>query len=164
MKKVFGSILIVPFVIYLVIVIFKSVMFDINCGNRMGRASDANSITLAREEMEVVVKYLEDNQFTTGYTSVIYNTPDEDMGFFYKNMKSALEELISIKETASPMEKSNLLMKLRESLTHHGEKGSSITVPSGISFAPHNVAFAIWGIISLIIAAVGAIIIANDTY
>jgi hypothetical protein len=124
----------------------------------MKRAADANTLDLAIKEMEIVVRYLEKKGMTKGYTSILYRTPDEDLEFFYKNMKTALEELKSVRANASPLEKSNVLMKLRETLLD--EKGSSIeiTVPPGISIYPNNVSYAISGVISVILLIIGLII------
>ncbi len=126
----------------------KAVLFDINCGGHITRASHANTVDLARQELVGVVKYLEENRLTDGYTSILYQTPDEDVGFWYKNLKDSLEELHHVKSDASQLEKSNVLIKLRESLQSHGEKGDSIIVPGGISVYPNNTAYAVWASIS----------------
>ena len=126
------------------------IMFTIHCGGNMERASAANSIDLAKQEMEIVVKYAEDNGLTTGNTSILWNTPYNDVGFWYNNMKVSLEELRSVKPEASGLEKSNILMKLRETLLRQGDKGTDIMIPSGISVFPHNIAYAVLGVFSLI--------------
>ena len=77
------------------------------------RASDANRIELAEQELGTAVKYLEDNNLTSGYTSILWQTPDEDIKFFYDNLKGAHEELKSIPDTVSLLESSNQLIKLR---------------------------------------------------
>ncbi|MFA6227549.1 MAG: hypothetical protein WC631_03710 [Candidatus Paceibacterota bacterium] len=164
MKKFTGVVLVLIALVFLVVIIVRGVTFGINCGGHMGRAANANSIGLAKQEMEIVVKYLEYNNLTNGNTSVLWDTPSQDLGFFYKNMKDSLVELQSIKDTATPLEKSNVLMKLRETLTHHGDKSTSITVPWGISLAPHNVLFAVWGVISVLIAIVGCALFVDDSY
>jgi hypothetical protein len=129
---------------------YKAIVFDIECKGHMNRAADANTVELARQEMEIVVNYLEKNGMTNGYTSVLFRTPNEDVGFFYKNMKASLAELKSLKPDATPLEKSNLLMKLRETLS---------TVPPGIEVFPYNAAYAISGIILGIFAIIGIIIL-----
>ena len=45
-------------------------------------------------------------------------------------------------------------MKVRESLTDDGEKGTSLTIPAGISRYPDNLWLGIWRAISYIVLAV----------
>jgi tetrahydromethanopterin S-methyltransferase subunit F len=118
------------------------------------RAADANQIELAAQELGVAVKYLEDNNLTSGYTSIVWQTPDEDLGFFYTNLKSAHGELVQMSDTTvSNLESSNQLIKLRETLLDSGEKSDSITCPDGLSIYPYNTLFMIWLLFSLILMA-----------
>jgi hypothetical protein len=64
----------------------------------------------------------------------------------YKNIKACQFELEANKN-ASSLEKSNVLMKVRESLTDNGEKGTELTIPAGISRYPDNL---MWGILRLV--------------
>ncbi|MEK7509744.1 MAG: hypothetical protein AAB605_03450 [Patescibacteria group bacterium] len=86
--------------------------------------------------------------------SSLYRTPDEDVGFWYRNLSSSLNELKSIPADAAPLEKSNMLMKLRETLVDQGETSVVVTVPPGISIFPYNTLFALWCAISAILAVV----------
>ena len=137
--------------------IINNITFGIDCDGHMKRAADANSVELAMQEMRTVVSYLESNGMTSGYTSILYRTPDEDVGFWYKNLKASLQELEAISPQATPLEKSNVLIKLRETLTHKTKESGEITVPSGISIYPHNRAFMWGGVISFIAGAIGFI-------
>jgi len=123
----------------------NEVMFDRGCEGYLKRTADANTVEMAHEQLGIAVKYAEDNHLTTGYTSVLYNTPDEDMGFWYNNISKSLTELESITEKSTLLERSNMLMKLRETLLDDKKDGVTVTVPSGIHLYPHNVAYAIWG-------------------
>lgn len=136
--------------------LYKSITFGINCGGRIKRAADSNTIELAKKEMQVVVLYLEDNDMTKGYTSILYKTPDEDVGFWYENLKSALDELEKVKPSISQLEKSNLLMKLRETLL---DEDASVTLPMGISIFPNNVAYCMWGWFSCILFLAGGVVL-----
>jgi hypothetical protein len=136
--------------------IVNSISFGIHCGGRMERAANANSITLALQEMEVVVGYLEKHELTKGNTAILWETPDQDLGFFYKNMKDSLTELRSIKEDATPLEKSNVLMKLRESLTNHSQGSTGVTAPFGISFSPYNRLIAMLATFCIFMLIIGA--------
>ncbi len=159
--KVIGTLFCFPFIIWAVIRVILYYSFSIHCGGHMELAGSANSIELAKQEMGLVVKFAVDNQMTSGYTSVFFNTPDEDVGFWYSNMKSSLEELEAINPDASNLEKSNVLIKLRETVAHHSKDGTRITVPEGISVFPNNVGFFWFGMVSSVIGVLGALMIAK---
>lgn len=154
--KIFGGILlIIPFIVYLVVIIIRGVVFDKDCEGYLKRAADANTVEQASIQLKIAIDYMETNGLTSGYTSVIYNTPDEDVGFWYTNIKNAQAELAKVTDLTTALEKSNLLMKLRETLLD----GTSITCPKGISVFPHNVAFMFWGWLSFIVGFAGVIIV-----
>jgi hypothetical protein len=69
---------------------------------------------------------------------VLWRQPSEDVGFWFTNVKTALDELKAIPHSANVGDKANVLKKLRETLIDHKEKGDTITVPSGIYLYPHN--------------------------
>jgi hypothetical protein len=159
MKAFIGALLLLPLLILVSIVTYWCVTFDINCGEHMERAAAANSIPLAREEMEVVVKYADDHNLTSGYTSVLYRSPQNDIGFWYKNMSASRDELRNVKPEATELEKSNLLIKLKESLLRHSDGDTKVTIPFGISRFPYNFTLFILWIVFGIVATVGVILI-----
>lgn len=126
------------------------IQYDRNCGGHLKRAADANTVELARTELETSLKYLEANNMTSGYTSVFYTTPDEDIGFWYTNLNASLGELNAVRAEASPLERSNLLMKLRETLLDKDK----INDPTGISIYPHNTGLALWLILASLFCAI----------
>ena len=87
---------------------------------------------------------LEANNLTSGYTSVMWETPDEDIGFWYQNLKASQQELQKL-NSDSALERTNVLMKLRETLLDDGEK-TKVTIPKGLSVYPYNLR---WGLLSL---------------
>lgn len=125
--------------------ITKSVSLKQNCTGYLKRAADANTVETAKEQLQKSIQYLEANDITKGYTSVFYQTPDEDVEFWYKNLKASENELMKVDSTTSSMEKTNLLMKLRETLLDNSEKGDKLTVPDGLSRYPNN---GMWGILT----------------
>ena len=133
----FCIVLTLAFLVISTIEIIWSVQFDRNCEGYLKRAADANTVPLAMKELDRGIKYLTDNKLTTGFTSAIYTTPDEDIEFLYTNLTKSLEELQSLPANATTLEKSNTLMKLRETLLDEG-KSSSVTMPMGISRYPYN--------------------------
>lgn len=124
----------------------KSVALKQNLTGYLKQAADANTIELAEERLGLALNYLEAEGLTEGHTSVWYETPDEDIGFWYRNLKASHRELQSLK-SSSALERTNVLLKLRETLLDGGEK-DDVTVPDGLAVYPHNL---LWG--SLMIAA-----------
>ena len=127
-------------------VIIKSVKFNQQCGGYLEQAANANTVELAKERLDIAIKYIEDHNLTTGYTSVLWKTEDENVEFWYRNIKACRNELEDAM-ALSQLEKSNVLMKVRESLKESkGENGDKVIIPAGISRYPYNLA---WGILRL---------------
>lgn len=114
---------------------YHAVIFTQNCGGYLDRAAHANTIDGAAAELEIALKYIESRKLTSGYTSILWRTPDEDMGFWYNNLKKSYLELETVKSDASLLEKSNVLMKLQETL--------EFKPPRGISVYPMNALLAV---------------------
>jgi len=125
-------------------VIYKRIEFKQNCSGRLERAANANTVELAVKELDAVIQYAKVKGDTTGYTSVIYRTPDEDVEYWYNNLCAARQELLNLPDNTSTLEKTNTLMKLRETLTDTGENGMQVIYPDGLQFYPHNF---LWGIL-----------------
>lgn len=138
--------------------VYKAYVFKIRCKGHLKRAADANTIPLAIQEMEVVVSYLAEHDMTEGYTSIIIQTPDEDVGFWYQNLKASLEELRSISPDAQSLEKSNVLMKLRETILDEGQS-NNVTTPNGIVVFPYNREYAAGMFFSVLIVILAGVII-----
>ncbi len=67
---------------------------------------------------------------------MLWKTPEEDVEFWYNNLKASLNELEKL-QSNSALEKSNILIKLRETLLDTGKK-TEVTVPKSMSVFPHN--------------------------
>ena len=139
--------------------------FSIGCEGHMKRAADANTIEMATKEMGTVVHWAKKNGRTHGYTSFFsfYQKPDKDIGFWFENMNSSLEELRSVSPEADNLEKSNMLMKLRETLLDEGQ-GVAVTYPKGIEVYPHNLAYLIWGTISMFLCIISMCVAFDRRY
>ena len=113
--------------------------FDLkrNCTGYLERAANSNTVEIAKGELSKVISYLDTHGLNSGYTSIVYNTPDEDVSFWYANLKASQEELEKVDASTSAMEKSNLLLKLRETIA--GQEG--IIVPPGLAKSPHNLMY-----------------------
>jgi hypothetical protein len=136
-------------VVFIVLVggvrIVKDISLKQNCTGYLKRAADANTVETAIAQLQKSINYLEVNDITDGYTSVLWRTPDEDVKFWYDNLKASEAELMKVDSTTSSLEKTNMLMKLRETLIDNGEKGDTLTVPKGLSRYPNNT---LWGILT----------------
>ena len=133
--------------------IVNDVQFDYGCGIYLKRAADANSVEMAKDELAKAISFAEQKGLTEGNTGIIFKNPKNDVGFWYDNMKACYQELEDLPEDVTSLEKTNVLMKLRESLLDTGES-TSVTLPSYISIYPNNLLYALWGWISLISAVI----------
>ena len=161
-RLLLGIIFLLPICFCIGVRVQRSIVFEIECGGHLKRAADANTVSLAIQEMEIVVAYLEEEGMTNGYTSILYCTPDEDVRFWYTNIKDALKELRAVTPEATQLERSNLLIKLRETLIINTNKGERITCPKGISIYPWNRVICSLFIISIATAIFGVVFIASS--
>ena len=113
MNKLIGIILMLLASVIFGFRISKNIEFKQNVSGYLKRAADANTIALANQELTKVIDYLEANNITEGYTSIFYETPNEDISFWYQNLKASQLELTNL-QSESALEKTNVLMKLRE--------------------------------------------------
>jgi len=133
--------------------VYKSIVWDINVDGHLKRAADSNTVEAAKEELKTVLDYLENSKKTDGDTSVFWSTPNTDVKFWYNNLKSSFEELNKTTSETTQLEKTNLLMKLRETLLDHNEKGDKVTKPDGMHLYPNNTAFFVFDLIVFIFMA-----------
>lgn len=156
MKNILSVVLILVSLIIFGMRISKGIELKQNVTGYLKRAADANTIKLANEELTKSIKYLESKNLTTGYTSILWKTPDEDIDFWYRNLKASQSELSNLK-SESALEKTNVLIKLRETLLDSGEK-SKVTVPKGLSVYPNNKLWAFLTLIAIIAGFIGFMI------
>ena len=156
MKNLISVILILVSITICTFRISKGIEFKQNVTGYLKRAADANTIELAEEELTKVIDYLEANNLTSGYTSIFWQTPDEDIAFWYKNLKASQLELQNL-ESESALERTNVLIKLREPLVDVGES-TKVTVPDGLSVYPKNKQWAILMLIAMLAGFFGVMI------
>ena len=121
--------------------IYNAVDFGRDIGGHLKRAANANTIDIAKKELKYSLNNIEAQGLTYGYTSILWQTPSEDLEFWYQNTKASYDELSAVSDNASQLEKTNILMKLRESLMD----GEDVVIPDGVSVYPSNGGFALWG-------------------
>lgn len=130
--------IIVPIIVYACGIV-HCIEFSVNCTDYLKLAADANSTKLAEKHLTAAIEYLETNHLTFGHTGIIIKSPQNDIGIWYENLKSAQTNLhfLNEKEDLTDLEESNALMKLRETLLDEG----TITHPQHISFYPAHVSW-----------------------
>ena len=139
MKKIYLTLCIVYTLTILTVLTVKDIQADVNYLEYLDRAANANSCELCLEQLETAIASIEERGLTNGYTSILYNSPNENLTFWYTNIITCRDELLKVDENTTQLETSNLLLKVRESLTTRGENGSSVVIyPSGISLYPNN--------------------------
>jgi hypothetical protein len=146
--------------------IVKKIQFKQECSGYLKQAADANTPEIALQRIDKALAYIEANDLTDGYTSVLWRTEDENIGFWYENIKACKKELEGCLNSTQ-LEKTNVLMKVRESLTDSGEKGTTLTIPSGIHKYPNNTLWAIllWvSILAMIADIIWMMWISEDEY
>lgn len=124
--------------------------YEERCGDYIDLASEAGTVELCEEYLTKVISYLEANNLTSGNTGIIRkNYPSNDLGLFYKNLNACKETLLQTK-SLSALEKSNVLMSVKESL-------ADISTPAHISLYP-NTAFHTIGVTIAIINMIAAFV------
>ena len=161
MKYFIASLLIVVGLITPVLCTVKHIQFVQDCEGYLKQAADANTVAIALDRVTKALDYIERNRLTEGYTSVLWTTEDENIGFWYENIKACKTELKQCLNSTQ-LEQTNVLMKVRESLMD----GNKLTVPRGTSRYPNNTSWMIFGWLSifLIIGGLGIFITAFDYY
>ncbi len=117
----------------------KSIEFKQNCSSYLKGAADANSVDLALDRIQPAIEYLEAKNKTSGYSHFLIRTESSNIGFWYKNLVSARNNLIKASENSEMalLEESNVLMKLRETILDESQGASLVTVPSNIVLFPN---------------------------
>ena len=144
--------------VWIAITSINSINFDIDCEGHLKRAADANSIKLAKQELKIALDYIEGHDMTSGNTAVLWVKPKHELDFWYNNIKSSYDELEALPEDVSGLERSNMLIKLRETLIdHRGDSGDSVTTPPKIANYPNHFIIWLFGWVSIIVLITGLI-------
>ena len=85
-KLLLGIALFVVGLIAPTVCIVKSIKFDQQCAGYLKQVADANTPEIALDRITVAIDYVDANNLTEGYTSVLWRTEDENIGFWYQNL------------------------------------------------------------------------------
>ena len=140
MKTILISLSIMLFVSCLGYGTYKAIVFDTQCKEYLSLAANANSIELARTNLDKAIQYIEQNQLTSGNTAFFIKGPSTDLTSWYANLKACQKEvwIMDVKK-GTVLEETNLLMKLRESLMSEG----LIIIPENIALYPNQLLYMI---------------------
>ena len=135
MKRLLLYLSIVIFVSSLGYRTYKDIQFDIQCKGYLELAANANSIELAKSNLDKAIQYIEKNQLTSGNSAIFIKSPSNNITFWYANLKACQKEIweLSVKG-GTTLEQTNLLMKLRESLLNN----EVVIVPEFLSMYPYQ--------------------------
>ena len=135
MKRLLLYLSIVIFVSSLGYRTYKDIQFDIQCKGYLELAANANSIELAKSNLDKAIQYIEKNQLTSGNSAIFIKSPSNNITFWYANLKACQKEVweMSVKG-GTTLEQTNLLMKLRESLLNN----EVVIVPEFLSMYPYQ--------------------------
>lgn len=131
--------------------IMRGIDLNVTCVGYLDRAANANTAKLAVQQLDKAIADIERRGWTSGSTRVFFDHPQCDMGYWYANLLAARAELAALPDSVTPLEQSNLLMKLRETLTEQGEKGQHLIRPPMINYYPHQMAWFLWWIIGTVL-------------
>ena len=116
----------------------RGLLFSLRCEQYLKRSADSNIVKLAKDNLDIAITYLEERELTNGVVGIFLKQPGNDIGFFYTNLKACQTELENIKEDATQLEKSNILMKLRETILDSSQNGVSVTHPCEMYVYPYQ--------------------------
>ena len=161
MKTILISLSIVLFVSCLGYGTYKAIVFDTQCKEYLSLAANANSIELARTNLDKAIQYIEQNQLTSGNTAFFIKGPSTDLTSWYANLKACQKEVWTMDvKKGTVLEETNLLMKLRESLMSEG----LIIIPENITLHPNQLQYMIVLGCSILFCAIMAFISTSYHY
>lgn len=157
-----GVLLCLPFCLWLPARLYMDYRFETAVEGRLQRAAKANTVEQAAAELGAAVTEIEARGLTAGNTGIFLQRPENDLGFWHANLKAALDELHKLPPGATPLEKTNVLMKLRETLLNHGEKGDRVNAPDSVAVYPNVLLWTLAAWVVIIIGAVGVVLVVID--
>jgi hypothetical protein len=125
------------FVLYAGSCTYRQITFNQEVGSYLEQAASANTVPLAKEMLAKALNGIERRGLTSGNTSLFFDVATNDVGIWYRNIKDSYEELDRVSQEGaktSSLETSNMLLKLRDTLTDHREGNTVLVVPQSLAF------------------------------
>lgn len=137
-RKALALLLTLPLMIVLGYRAGTEIKFRRDVMGHLERSANASTTEMASQELTMALAKIENRGMTHGTTALFYPTPGDDVGYWHRNLRSAQVGLESLSPDASELEKSNMLLKLRETILEHSDGDDEVTSPEGIAVFPNN--------------------------
>lgn len=136
------------------------------CVGPLSQTANSASVELASERLGIAMDYIEEREWTDGYSHVFIKTEDANVGVWYQNLNAAYSKLVEASNRElTDLEESNLLMKTREVIIDQGQNGNSVVVmPSNITYYPNHVAALLRNILVGLLLPIAGIIMVCYAY
>jgi hypothetical protein len=153
----FSLLLTAPFFTWAITRIAKAQRFDDNCVYHLGEAmKSTSSADYSKSEMERAVKYIEDRNLTSGFTSIVGNQPDENLSLWYYDIRGKQAYIDHLHDLPSDVRKDQIADHA-EYVNAFNMHRKDVDIPNGISIYPYNTLFFVWSMISIVMLLFGII-------
>ena len=148
MKFIFSGLAALAFIAWAITRIVLGIQFDIGCDDYISQAASSPDPTIAASRLDTAIAYAEAHNLVAGNTGIFFTYPTNDIGFWYKRLTDSRAILRALPRNDAPLEISNTMMRVRETLVAGGKEGESVVSPDGITIFPANVLFFWWCAVS----------------
>jgi len=114
----------------------QSMELDRCCLQHLRLAANASTVDMAESQLRTAISWLERHKGKTGSTALIYRTPDTDYGYWLANLKASADELRQLGPDSTQTDRTNTLLKLRETIMDNDASGSYVAVPENLATFP----------------------------
>lgn len=97
--------------------IVAGIQYDTQLGGFISQATTSPSPTIAAAKLDVAIAEIERRGWTKGNTGILFTYPTNDVGFWYQRLVDSRSILKALPSNDSPLEVSNTMMRVHESLT-----------------------------------------------
>lgn len=159
-KKIIAVLFFIPLITWLGYRIGSEIVFDTHCKDHLKQAAYAKTVEDAKKELNLAINYLEKNQLIKGYTSVMYQSPDENIENWYMGLK-----MLYFITKNTPEKKENLAqLDLKRRLLYLKSYDDRAITPEGLSIYPLNKLSLFSFVISFFLAISGIYYIKTQFY
>lgn len=108
------------------------------CIQYLKRAADASTPALALGNLDTAIAYLGRYGLTVGSTAMFFDSPEDDVGYWYANLRTLRDEISRLPADAPRLEVAAMSVRVREVILDSGSRGMSVTMPNGLATHPYN--------------------------
>ena len=129
--------------------IVKGIVFNRDCGAYLERASQAPTPDIARVSLDKALAYLNENHMTEGNTYIIIPSPNDTLEWLYSRVSQARKVLDEITVKSTPLEVSNVMIRMKDSISEQGESGEHVILPVHVALWPYQL---FWIVVSSVMS------------